>query len=714
MAELTDNQRLKLAFVLHAVYGVRDLAYGLLAQVDEGRAEKYLVKEGMTSTPQTISSQKPLRISAVENSSTTLVFYPDYSHANPYQKLLYSIFPEEVSIAPGLPWSLPVSPRGNKIFHFHWEDIVYRNAKNEKEAIAQVDGFLEKLKGAKKDGWKILWTIHNEAPHENRFPAADRHIRLALSGLTDLVLVHSEAAKIIQERDLPQLKGKVRVMPHGNYEGCYPKNISRAEARSKLGLSESQNVFLFFGNVRLYKGLDDLLKAFSAPEIQRTNSILMIAGIGPAHQYVEKFYSGNPDKIRVINNHIQDDEIQDYFASADFSVYAFKKILSSGSVLLSYTFSTPVIIPEFESMTEFVGEGRGSISYRPNNVGSLRKAISKCCKLSASEKVLLNKQASSVLAEYRWTNFSNVAYEIIFESGSSNKSKSLFKNSVKEKMAFLQKTARSLTLLVFGKGVSDIERWIERHKESQVCKYQIIFAFWQGNNFSLESAIPANFSGTVSEFQDENLIIRLAKTLENITSPFVLLCAADDEVLTIPDFFDQDDIGFSPDVVGYSGKVIFRYPDGALWPAQTNEIDLSMGDQLGRLVNYWTFPFPADNSIFYSIFKTSSLVDAIKSVGDSAYEAWDWVCVTSILRQGRFEKSDLMIVRDKTPSLNYTKSYIDRHGGHALKNPLFDALERLKEILSDEQYQAIYPEVVKWLAVKSNEVDFLSKKYSAR
>ncbi|MDR5876198.1 tetratricopeptide repeat protein [Halomonas sp. CUBES01] len=54
MAELTDNQRIKLAFLLHTVYGIRDMAYLLLAKVDEEKAKKYLIEEKLLSveTPQ--------------------------------------------------------------------------------------------------------------------------------------------------------------------------------------------------------------------------------------------------------------------------------------------------------------------------------------------------------------------------------------------------------------------------------------------------------------------------------------------------------------------------------------------------------------------------------------------------------------------------------------------------------------------------------------
>ncbi|WP_349573391.1 glycosyltransferase [Azotobacter salinestris] len=709
MAKLKENQRIKLAFLLHTVYGMKDLTHWLLAQVDKEKAEQYLVSEGMLTAPQANPRPQISKTSTAEVPLAKLVFFPDYSHANPYQKLLYSIFPQNISIAPGLPWELPVTLCENRIFHLHWEDIIYRDAKSEKEACSLVDDFLEKIRSTKACGWKILWTIHNEAPHENRFPATDRHIRSKLSSLADMALVHSEAARIIQEKDLPELKGKIHTLPIGSYEGYYVNCTSRTKARAKLEIAEHKNVFLFFGNIRPYKGLADLLKAFSSPEIQKTDSILIIAGLGPAYQYIEKYYTGNLEKLKVVNRHIQDDEVQDYFVSADFCVFSFKKILTSSSVLLSYTFSIPVIIPDFASMTEFTGEERGSVSYQNNNVNSLKKAILKCCEMPFGEKKELKKQASSVLTEYRWQNFSHVAHKIISELNDP-KNPLTYEPEKTDSMGENLHHALSLTILVFGKDVQDIKKWVEKHKETWPRKHRLVFAFCQGNKSSLELAIPENMSATISESQDEDLVRRITKSLEKIESDFVLLCAADDELLKVPETINQTSTQSLPDVVGYSGAITFRYSDGNLKAAQTNELDLSASDQSERLANYWTPPFPADNSIFYSIFKTSYLIDAFNRMGSSSYEAWDWVCMSAILNIGRIEKCDLMILREKTPSLHYTKSYIEKNKGKPLKNPLSKASHRLKKILPTAQYQAISPGLTQWLEIKKREVDFLLEK----
>ncbi|ACO78943.1 glycosyl transferase,TPR repeat protein [Azotobacter vinelandii CA] len=50
MAELKDNQRLKLAFVLHTVYGIQDLSYALLEQINPETALVYLSTNNLIET----------------------------------------------------------------------------------------------------------------------------------------------------------------------------------------------------------------------------------------------------------------------------------------------------------------------------------------------------------------------------------------------------------------------------------------------------------------------------------------------------------------------------------------------------------------------------------------------------------------------------------------------------------------------------------------
>lgn len=58
MAALSHEQCMKLAFLLHTIYGIKDMAYELLAQVSEEKAEGYLAEEGVVETKNAAKSSE--------------------------------------------------------------------------------------------------------------------------------------------------------------------------------------------------------------------------------------------------------------------------------------------------------------------------------------------------------------------------------------------------------------------------------------------------------------------------------------------------------------------------------------------------------------------------------------------------------------------------------------------------------------------------------
>ncbi|MDT9693974.1 hypothetical protein Q5762_37755, partial [Streptomyces sp. P9(2023)] len=48
----------KLAFLLHTVYGIKDMTYALLAQVSEEKAKGYLAEEGLVETKSAADSRE--------------------------------------------------------------------------------------------------------------------------------------------------------------------------------------------------------------------------------------------------------------------------------------------------------------------------------------------------------------------------------------------------------------------------------------------------------------------------------------------------------------------------------------------------------------------------------------------------------------------------------------------------------------------------------
>ena len=101
---------------------------------------------------------------------------------------------------------------------------------------------------------------------------------------------------------------------HPNYIGFYPNTISKVDARIKLNIDQDKKVFLFFGGIRLNKGIEQLIRAFH--QIKDENILLVIVGRPwPPVSYYQNLVdlASNDLRIRWYPTYIPTDEVQLYF-----------------------------------------------------------------------------------------------------------------------------------------------------------------------------------------------------------------------------------------------------------------------------------------------------------------------------------------------------------------------------------------------------------------
>ncbi len=98
-----------------------------------------------------------------------------------------------------------------------------------------------------------------------------------LARLVDHVVVHCEEARreVIASYRIRDV-GKVRVVPHGAFDDGAARRMDMAAVRASLGIEPGAFVFLFFGLIRRYKGIEELLSAFS--RLNEDDVVLLVAG----------------------------------------------------------------------------------------------------------------------------------------------------------------------------------------------------------------------------------------------------------------------------------------------------------------------------------------------------------------------------------------------------------------------------------------------------
>ena len=107
----------------------------------------------------------------------------------------------------------------------------------------------------------------------------DHLFNLLVYKKADILFVHSNSNKRSLAQQIKLDEEKIKVVPHGDFDTFIPDRIvTKSEARKFFNLSEEQNVILFFGAIKKYKGLDILLNSLSFASKKINNLALIIAG----------------------------------------------------------------------------------------------------------------------------------------------------------------------------------------------------------------------------------------------------------------------------------------------------------------------------------------------------------------------------------------------------------------------------------------------------
>jgi len=149
----------------------------------------------------------------------------------------------------------------------------------------------------------------------------------------------------------------------------YSHKIDKQEARRKLKL-KSDNIILYFGIIRKYKGFDILLKAIAELKGKKTGFHLLAAGecYGNYEKYTELISElGIINYITWHNRYIPDEDVHMYFSAADIVVLPYRSASQSGITQIAYHYDLPVIVTEVGGLPEIVDEGKSGFIIQQEN-----------------------------------------------------------------------------------------------------------------------------------------------------------------------------------------------------------------------------------------------------------------------------------------------------------------------------------------------------------
>jgi glycosyltransferase involved in cell wall biosynthesis len=290
---------------------------------------------------------------------------PDWRESNPYQQLLADGIEQagaEVEFSSTYKRVLPIfrdwqsAGRGADVYHLHWLENYVRFEDLPRRVVYTAKLLLD-LHLLKSKGVKLVWTIHNLLPHEVRYPSFERWMCRQIAALADGLIVHSASARDAVAQTYGLDPSRLTIIPHGHYRECYGTMPSKSEARTRIGLPFDK-VLLFFGFARPYKGLEDLISAWKRRNktVGDGSAGLVIAGgvINPDYRETIADLVGDDDSIWTHLNRIPDEQIPEFYAAADAVALPFRRILTSGSLLLALGFGKPILGPDRELLQEIL------------------------------------------------------------------------------------------------------------------------------------------------------------------------------------------------------------------------------------------------------------------------------------------------------------------------------------------------------------------------
>jgi glycosyltransferase involved in cell wall biosynthesis len=303
---------------------------------------------------------------ATPNKTTrNIIFGPDWSSSNPYQKLLYASLRKVYNV-----YSTGFSPKqlskeyllakrpGSSILHLHWLHPFYDANDN-----VSTTNFIDILEYAKELDFTLVWTAHNIMPHEMSTATEPNHLRVRQSviKLCDQILVHDVRAGEALITKFGVSQEKISVAPHGLYEKTMQsKPELKTKVKTALQIEPSRFTVLLAGRIRGYKGIERAINIFTKGTLNLlSNTTLVIAGY-PDDDAIDSLILKAAQEfsdIKYVRGTISDHDLETLFVSADACLLPYEKSATSGLAFLSLSYNTPLITSKLPAFEQFVDRG---------------------------------------------------------------------------------------------------------------------------------------------------------------------------------------------------------------------------------------------------------------------------------------------------------------------------------------------------------------------
>jgi glycosyltransferase involved in cell wall biosynthesis len=230
---------------------------------------------------------------------------------------------------------------------------------------------------ARRQGARIIIEIHEiqDTGEAGMAPARSyvRRFGRWLMGMADAYVVHSEFDRVALGQNFETEGRPIKVVRHGPFS-----HYAVAESTPLRVAGEDMCNILFFGTIRPYKGLEDLVLAFEALAGEDERCWLTVVGETWEEwtQPIELIEaSAYRDRITLVNHYVSDGEVSRWFAGADVVALPYRRSSASGPLHLTMDAGLPVVVTDVGGLGEATRGYDGAVLVPAADPDALRAGL---------------------------------------------------------------------------------------------------------------------------------------------------------------------------------------------------------------------------------------------------------------------------------------------------------------------------------------------------
>jgi glycosyltransferase involved in cell wall biosynthesis/GT2 family glycosyltransferase len=230
---------------------------------------------------------------------------------------------------------------------------------------------------ARLQGARIIIEIHEiQDTGEAKMAPVRSYVRRFgrwLMDVADAYIVHSEFDRAALETSFGIGPRPVRVVRHGPFS-----HYAVAESEPLREAPHDVCNILFFGTIRPYKGLEDLVPAFESLVDEDERCWLTVVGETWEDwtQPIEMIEaSKHRDQITLVNHYVSDAEVSRWFAGADVVALPYRRSSASGPLHLTMDAGLPVVVTDVGGLGEATRGYDGAVLVPAADLDSLREGL---------------------------------------------------------------------------------------------------------------------------------------------------------------------------------------------------------------------------------------------------------------------------------------------------------------------------------------------------